>query len=100
MTTTTGLLEEPKLNAGQAAAKLGISRSQVYELAKRGELPHVNLGGRLVFVPSLLERWLRSKLLGAPSDTGGGGKGAPPVSLESKPARPNPQALRPHDWSK
>jgi excisionase family DNA binding protein len=36
------------LTVEEAAARLGISRSLAYELARRGELPVVRLGRRIV----------------------------------------------------
>ncbi len=46
--------------ARHAAVFLEVSRSHVYDLAKKGKLPHVKLGGRVIrFVPEELARWVR-----------------------------------------
>lgn len=36
------------LNVAEAASLLGVSRSRVYELVQRGEIPSVRLGQRVV----------------------------------------------------
>jgi excisionase family DNA binding protein len=41
------------------AARLGVSRWQVYELAKRGEIPHVKLGRLVRFDEAALEAFIR-----------------------------------------
>jgi len=47
------------LSAKQVAEKLGISKAQVYALARRGQLPHVRLGiSGVVFPRVQLERHL------------------------------------------
>jgi excisionase family DNA binding protein len=40
------------LKPTEVAARLGISRSAVYELLRRGRLPHVQLGPRIRRVPA------------------------------------------------
>lgn len=59
-----GILQEPLLDASQAARLLGIPRSSVYEYAKRGELPHVKLGRHVKFIRSDLERALAERRIG------------------------------------
>jgi len=44
--------------ADQLAELLGVSKSQVYTLARRGEIPHVKAGGSVLFPRRQLERWL------------------------------------------
>jgi excisionase family DNA binding protein len=47
----------PKLTmtVEQAASQLGISRTLAYELVRRGELPHLRLGSRIVVPRRALE---------------------------------------------
>lgn len=40
--------EPMTLSVGQAASALGISRALAYELVRRGELPQLRLGRRIV----------------------------------------------------
>lgn len=47
------------LSAAAVAARLGISKSQVYTLARRGALPHVKLGTGVVFPRRQLEEHIR-----------------------------------------
>ena len=48
------------LRAEEAAARLRLSRSQVYLMVRRGDLPSVRFGERAVRIPaSELEEWLR-----------------------------------------
>lgn len=42
----------------EAAEALGIGRSHAYELAKRGEIPTLRLGSRLVVPVAALDRML------------------------------------------
>lgn len=46
------------LTVGEAAKVLGIGRGSAYEAAKRGELPVIRLGKRLVVSRTALERLL------------------------------------------
>ena len=51
ITRTTALADLPELlKVEEAAAYLGVGRSLLYDLIKRGEPPHVALG-RLVRIP-------------------------------------------------
>lgn len=50
------------LTVPEAAQLLRISRNLAYELIKRGELPHVRLGERIIRVPRhALEHWLEQQ---------------------------------------
>jgi excisionase family DNA binding protein len=44
-----------------AARLLGISDRTLWGMAKRGEVPHVKLGGRLVFRVATLDAWLHER---------------------------------------
>jgi excisionase family DNA binding protein len=46
------------LPADRVAGLLGISKSQVYALARQGKIPHVREGGSVLFPRRSLERWL------------------------------------------
>ena len=54
------------LTVEEAARLLGISRGLGYELARRGEIPVLRLGRRLVVPKAAFEAWLS-----APHDFGG-----------------------------
>ena len=58
------VLDEPLLDAEDAAALLGIPRSSVYAYARCGELPHVKIGRHVKFVRSDLERTLIERRVG------------------------------------
>ena len=47
-------------SAEWVASRLGVSRWQVYELAKRGVLPHVKLGRLVRFDEEAIETFIRS----------------------------------------
>jgi excisionase family DNA binding protein len=51
------------LTVEEAGRLLGISRNSAYEAARRGELPAIRIGKRLIVPRAALER-----LLGAPID--------------------------------
>jgi len=51
------------LTVEEAGRLLGISRNSAYEAARRGELPAIRIGKRLIVPRAALE-----KLLGAPID--------------------------------
>jgi excisionase family DNA binding protein len=55
------------LDVRQAADLLGLSRWQLYQAARRGELPGaVRLGRRLLFKRQVLEAWLRGEVAADP----------------------------------
>jgi excisionase family DNA binding protein len=59
--TEVALVDRPErlvLSVPEAAEILGISRRLTYQLAGRGELPAVRLGGRIVILLRPLERLL------------------------------------------
>jgi excisionase family DNA binding protein len=45
----------------EAAAKLKISRSKVYELISQGELPAVRIGSRRRIVVATLRQWIEEQ---------------------------------------
>jgi excisionase family DNA binding protein len=61
------------LTVEEAARALGIGRSLAYELARRGELPTLRLGRRLLVSKAALDRMLSSiEGQAAPADGDGG----------------------------
>ena len=52
-------------SADWAAARLGVSRWQVYEMVKRGSLPHVKLGRLVRFDEDAIEAFIRDGGTGA-----------------------------------
>jgi len=49
------------LTVGEAAAELRLSRSQVYELLKRGDLRALSIGKSRRITPSELDRFIASR---------------------------------------
>jgi excisionase family DNA binding protein len=52
-------IERQTLSVEEAGRVLGVGRSLAYELARRGEIPAIRLGNRLVVPRTRLERLLR-----------------------------------------
>ena len=50
------------LTIKQAAETLGISRGSAYEAARRGEIPTIRIGRRLIVPRAALERMLEGEL--------------------------------------
>jgi excisionase family DNA binding protein len=57
-------LEEPLLNADEAAQLLHVPRSTLYELVRSRHLPHVRVGRSLRFAREDLARWVRTNTFG------------------------------------
>lgn len=55
------LLSDGKLNAKQAANRLGVSVATVRRLVQRGELPAIAITSRPIFLASDLEAYIKSK---------------------------------------
>lgn len=53
-------LEEPLLNADEAAQLLHVPRSTLYELVRSRHLPHVRVGRGLRFTREGLADWVRA----------------------------------------
>jgi excisionase family DNA binding protein len=50
----------------RASARLGLPTSTLRDLVRRGKIPHVRLGPRLVrFAPAALDSWVRERTVGA-----------------------------------
>ena len=72
------------LSAAAVSERLGVSKSQVYSLARRGELPHVKLGSGVVFPRRQLEEHLRreaERSVAGGGGTNGAGVGGPASEL-------------------
>lgn len=54
------MLEQDRftMSVEEAAEALGISRALAYELVRRGDLPHLRLGRRVVVPRKALERFI------------------------------------------
>jgi excisionase family DNA binding protein len=57
------------LTAEQVAERLGISRYDVYQLAKRDAIPHLRIGRRVRFRLTDLERWEATRRRGGDAET-------------------------------
>lgn len=53
--------ELPVLTVPEAGARLGLGRSAAYSAAKRGELPVIRIGGRILVLRAPFERLLRGE---------------------------------------
>lgn len=51
------------LSVGQVAALLNISKSKIYQMVERRNIPHIRLGSRILFQEELLESWIRDKVV-------------------------------------
>jgi len=59
------LLDQPLLDANEAARLLHVPRSTLYELVRSRSLPHVRIGERgLRFTRSGLEEWIAANTFG------------------------------------
>jgi excisionase family DNA binding protein len=58
--------ERMTLSIEEAAARLGISRALAYELVRRGELPRLRLGRRIVIPLKALEEFVESATVARP----------------------------------
>ena len=47
----------------EIAAFLRLKKSTVYHLVSRKEIPHIKIGGRLLFDKIMVEEWLSSKVV-------------------------------------
>jgi len=47
------------LTAAELAALVGIGKTAIYDLAKRGGIPHFRIGGSIRFDPAKTAAWLR-----------------------------------------
>jgi len=52
---------EQLLSVPQAAKLLSISRTKLYELIHKEEIPHIKIGARVFFTESLLEAWIEER---------------------------------------
>lgn len=52
--------ERTTYSVDETAALLGISRNGAYEAIRRGEIPAIKIGGRIVVPRAALDRWLES----------------------------------------
>jgi excisionase family DNA binding protein len=53
------------LDADQAAELLGLTRKQIYKLAREHQIPHLKVGRYLKFRRESLEAWIREQEIGA-----------------------------------
>ena len=61
--------EQPTMKVEDAGRELGLSRSAAYEAARRGELPTLRFGRRLVVATAVLRRMLALDVDEAPVGT-------------------------------
>ncbi|MEN6560674.1 MAG: helix-turn-helix domain-containing protein [Acidobacteriota bacterium] len=49
------------LSVGQLAKKLHLSSWSIYEMVKRSEIPHVRIGGKILFHPAKICVWIEAR---------------------------------------
>ena len=49
------------VNSRKAAELLGVSERTVWKLKGEGEIPYVNIGGRTLFRPETLEKYIEEQ---------------------------------------
>lgn len=54
---------EHMISAQQAAAALGCSDQTVRHMAEQGKIPGMRIGNRWLFLPSVLDKWRKEKLM-------------------------------------
>jgi len=63
-TNTRGFnLNEPLLNADQAAGLLSVRKSWVYDAVRNGHLPCLKVGRHIRFTRPMLEAWLLAQVV-------------------------------------
>jgi len=69
-------MQKATLEAKQAAQYVGCSYWTILELAKKGLVPHIRVGKRVLFRQSVLDRWMeeQEKLSTAKKEETGYGK--------------------------
>ena len=55
---TTGESQEYVLTVVQAGKRLGLSRPSAYQAVKRGEIPHIRIGNRILVPVAALDKML------------------------------------------
>jgi excisionase family DNA binding protein len=53
----------PLISIKAAAALLGISRSKLYQLCSTDQIPYVQIGARLLFRETDLEKWVADRVV-------------------------------------
>ncbi len=81
MKTKTGKQRAATLSVPEAGEILGLSRSGAYEAARRGELPVIKIGRKLLVPRIALERMLQEA---RPTHSTGSGAPAPSVAIAAK----------------
>jgi excisionase family DNA binding protein len=69
-------MEKATLEAKQAAQYLGCSYWTILEMAKKGQVPHIRVGKRVLFRKNVLDQWMeeQEKLSIAKTEETGYGK--------------------------
>lgn len=60
------ILTDPNriLTVKEAASILRVSKSKLYQMVKEGKVPHVSLGGRIIFPEAKLMEWINASVCG------------------------------------
>lgn len=51
-------MEKKTMNVQELAQQLGISKPTAYDLCKREDFPHINIGKRVIIPIAAFEEWL------------------------------------------
>lgn len=50
------------LNVSEVAKFIGVSQTTIYDMVKKGEIPHTRVRSRIIFHKDVIEEWLRGDL--------------------------------------
>jgi len=82
------------LDVSQAAARLHVSRSYLYQLVDRREISHVRLGRRLLFHEDQLQAYVDAHTVSAAPGSEAAQYPTSPASAAGAPGRPRLAAVR------
>lgn len=57
-------MDQKILTVKEAAAILRVSQSKLYKMVKENKVPHVSLGGRIIFPAIRLMEWVNDSVCG------------------------------------
>ena len=62
-------MKEQLLNYDQVGERLGVTSRTIFTLRKRGELASINVGRRVLFAESEVQRWIDAQKAAVPMAT-------------------------------
>jgi excisionase family DNA binding protein len=80
MSDTSPPIERLTVSVADTAAMLGVPKPTIYSLIRRGELPAIRVGVRLLLLKSVVDDWINTGRLAA----------RPAIDLDAAGANPEP----------